>query len=355
MPVVARSSSARWAAAASASGKVAATTGVSRPSAAAARAASSNGRRPPGRCSNLGPTAGAGGDAAGEQVTGGQLQRLAGRPPEHHHPAARREEVERGLSGLAADAVEQRGDGSVAAVAEGGDHAIGPVGLAVVDGDVGPEVAHEVHLGGAAGQADGDRSGTVRGLDEQRAEPARRRGDQHHVVGGEVGHLEDAHRGAAGADHGDGSRRGHVVGQRVECGHRGQGLLGVAAAGLAEVGDDAAADPDGVDAGPGAIDAAGHLPPRGHRQVGKGEGPARLAGADRGVDEVDPGGLDGDADLALAGVEVGHLLQGEGVGPAEFVLADGVHGGLRSRWAGVSGRSARPYDLKEARGQGRPQ
>ena len=106
MPVVARSSSARWAAAASASGNVAATTGVSRPvghrgqgrlleRAQAARALQQP--RTHGR---------AGGDAAGEQVTGGQLERLAGRPPEHDHPAAWRHEVERGLSGLAAHAVQ---------------------------------------------------------------------------------------------------------------------------------------------------------------------------------------------------------------------------------------------------------
>jgi hypothetical protein len=135
----------------------------------------------------------------------------------------------------------------------------------------------------------------------------------------------------------------------VECGHGSEGLLGVAAAGRAEVGDDPPADPRGVHPRADPVDATCDLAARGHGQVGHRVGPAGLARADRRVDQVDPGGVHRDADLPLARLEVGHLLVREGLGATEVVLADRVHGGSPVR---ARERRARPalrrYDLEFA-------
>ena len=104
------------------------------------------------------------------------------------------------------------------------------------------------------------------------------------------------------------------------------GAGGVAAARLAEVGDRPAAEPGRVDALPHRVDHAGDLAARRHRQVGERERAAGRAGADRRVEQVDPGRGDGDPDLPGAGLGIGDLLEAQDVGRAELVLADGVHG-----------------------------
>jgi len=55
------------------------------------------------------------------------------------------------------------------------------------------------------------------------------------------------------------------------------------------------------------------------------EGAAGVAPSHDGVQEVDAGGLDRDADLALAGPGVGQLLEDEGLGRPGDVLTDGLH------------------------------
>ena len=84
-----------------------------------------------------------------------------------------------------------------------GPHAVGPARFAVVHGDVGAEVEHEPDLGRTAGDTDRRRTGVAGRLDEEAADPARRRRDQHDVLGGQVRDLEDAERRATGADHRD--------------------------------------------------------------------------------------------------------------------------------------------------------
>ena len=69
------------------------------------------------------------------------------------------------------------------AVAERVADALGPAGLRVVDRDVGAQRAHALGLGGAARDADGERAGVARRLQEQAPEAARGRGHEHGVVG----------------------------------------------------------------------------------------------------------------------------------------------------------------------------
>jgi hypothetical protein len=109
---------------------------------------------------------------------------------------------------------------------------------------------------------------------------------------------------------------------------RGDGGGGVAAAGLAEVGDDPAAEPAVLDPGADGVDPAGHLPPGGHGEVGQRERPAALAAADHRVEQVDAGGLHRDPDLAGAGRGIRDRLVLERRGRPEGVLADGMHASL---------------------------
>src|SRR5918994_1723620 len=53
--------------------------------------------------------------------------------------------------------------------------------------------------------------------------------------------------------------------------------------------------------------------------------PAHLAVADQGVDQVDAGGLDGYASLALAGHRIVDLFVDQLLGRAELVLLNRVH------------------------------
>jgi hypothetical protein len=76
------------------------------------------------------------------------------------------------------------------------------------------------------------------------------------------------------------------------------------------------------------VDGAGDLAAGDGGQLGRRPGAADGALAQCGVDEVDPGGGDPDADLAGAGVGVVDLLVDQVLGRAEGVQADGVHGGL---------------------------
>src|SRR5690606_5190036 len=104
------------------------------------------------------------------------------------------------------------------------------------------------------------------------------------------------------------------------------GLLGVAAGGGPQVGHDAPADPGRVDPLADGVDEARGLAAgdrgRFRRIVGD---PLPIAGAERGVGEVDARGAGVDADLAGAGLGVGDPLVPEYLGAAELVLSDGVH------------------------------
>lgn len=78
--------------------------------------------------------------------------------------------------------------------------------------------------------------------------PPHGRGDEDDGVRAEWGEAEDAEGGAAGADHGDGFGVVESFGYGVELVGLGDGEFGVAAGGVADVGDDVAAEPGGVGA-----------------------------------------------------------------------------------------------------------
>ena len=145
--------------------------------------------------------------------------------------------------------------------------ALGPAGLRVVDRDVGAERAHALGLGGAAGDADGERAGVARRLQEEGAEAARGRGHEHGVVGLEPRGVEDADRGAAGADHRHRRLGAQVAGDLVQRRGGRERELRVAAVGLPEVGDHAAPAPALVGARAEQVDGAGDLAAGRHRQL----------------------------------------------------------------------------------------
>ena len=181
----------------------------------------------------------------------------------------------------------------------------------------------------AARRAEHRRAGAQGALDEQCAEAACGAGDEHDVVLGDLGDVEDPERRAAGADHGDARGGAHPVGQHVQARRVGDDALGVAAARLAEVRDDAPADPGVVDVLAGRGDDARDLAARDRREVGQRERAHRGPAADRGVEEVDAGGGDVDEDLPRAGRRIVDLLPAQVVGRAELVQSDRVHGGDR--------------------------
>ncbi|GGZ26991.1 hypothetical protein GCM10010343_62890 [Streptomyces avidinii] len=78
--------------------------------------------------------------------------------------------------------------------------------------------------------------------------------------------------------------------------------------------------------------------------------PGLDAPAEAGVEEVDTGGGDGDADLAGGGNGDVRVLVGEVLGGAEGVEADGAHGGhddhgATSSGVEVKGRRCRPLSV----------
>src|SRR5262249_11911456 len=89
---------------------------------------------------------------------------------------------------------------------------------------------------------------------------------------------------------------------------------------------DRAAQPTEVDVRADLVDDTGHLTPRSHRQRGPWERPALDPAADRRVDDVHAGRLDGYAHLSRTGRRVEHLLVVELGRRAELVLTDRVHG-----------------------------
>ena len=105
----------------------------------------------------------------------------------------------------------------------------------------------------------------------------------------------------------------------------GDRLLGVPAAGHAEVGHDPPADPRRHDLGPDGVDDTGHLAAGGHRRLGPRERAAVVAAADRRVHQVDAHGLARNANLRSAWLQVGDLFELQDVGRTELVLADGAH------------------------------
>lgn len=124
----------------------------------------------------------------------------------------------------------------------------------------------------------------------------------------------------------------------------GDGEFGVAAGRHAEVGDDALAEQVGVGALADGLDDAGDFAAGDRRQLhGDGERAPRAL-AQRGVEEMDTGGGDGDPYLAGAGYGVVGRLVRQVLGGAEGVQADGVHG-VGSLVVGSSGPL---FNLKRA-------
>ena len=146
-----------------------------------------------------------------------------------------------------ADGVED--DGGPPPVAEEGAGGVGPVGVGVVEGEVGAVRRGPGGFGGAAGQGDHGGAGVLGVLDEQGADAARRGGDDGHGVRAEVGELRGCPRVVRPvpimATASAASRLGR---DRVQAVGVGDGELGVAAGREAEVGDDALAEPGGVGA-----------------------------------------------------------------------------------------------------------
>ena len=262
---------------------------------------------------------GARGDAAREQILRGELGRRPRGPAEQDDPAAWLQQLERRPPGLPADAVEHERHALHGGV---------PVRSQVVQpGRAERPDARDLLL--AARRAEHRRAGAQRALDEQGAETARGAGDEHDVVLGDLGDVEDPERRAAGADHGDARGGAHPVGQHVQARRVGDDALGVAAARLAEVRDDAPADPGVVDVLADRGDDARDLAARDRREVGQRERAHRGPAADRGVEEVDAGGGDVDEHLPRAGRRIVDLLPAQVVGRAELVQSDRVHGGDR--------------------------
>lgn len=237
------------------------------------------------------------------------------------------EEVDGGACGGAADGVVDDGGAAAEAVEVGADLA-GPVGEGVVDGEVGAVGVDEAGLGGSSGEVDDVGSGVLGVLDEQGADAAGRGGDEDDRLGSQRGESEDAEGGAAGADHRDGFGVVEAVGYGVELVGLGDGEFGVAAGGVADVGDDVPAEPVGVGALAERFDGAGDFAAGDGGQRGGSGVRAGHALAQGGVEQVYAGGADGDPDLAGPGDGVLDALVGEVLGGAEGVEADGVHGGL---------------------------
>nr|WP_240776944.1 hypothetical protein [Nonomuraea basaltis] len=150
------------------------------------------------------------------------------------------EQLQCGTAEAAADPVERHGDlPAVQFLA----NAFGPAGPGVVDGDRRAEPARDGGLGRPARHSGDRRAHVYRGLDEQAADPARRAEHQHHVLGRQTGDVQDAYRGAAGADGRHGRVVGHAVRDLVHRGRLAYGQLRVTAGGQSEAGDDAPAQP----------------------------------------------------------------------------------------------------------------
>ncbi len=293
LPTVVRASMARWAWAASASLNGSFTTGRRRPAASSSSARVDSSSMPPGRVATRCADARRDRDPGHQQVTDRQWHRRARREAVHDHPAARRHELERGTTGGAADAVERDGDAAARLA-----HPIRPVVVAMVDHDVDADVTQERALGRAARGGDHGRTLPVRELHQQHPHTPGRGGEEDDVVGADPRHLGDAERGPSGADHRD--RFGEVdpVGHAVQRIDRRDRERRVAARCRAEVRDDSSPEPVPVGAGAHAIDNPGDLAARRHRQRRRRQGPERGAAADRRVDQVHTGDLDGDANLA---------------------------------------------------------
>ena len=184
LPTVARASIAAWASAARSSGKRWPITGRRRPATASASALSVNARvsagagRAPRR--SVTPRS-----VAVASVTGAHSP--LGRA-EAHHPAARVEQLEGRAGDRAADAVED----DVHSADRRADP-VGPGRLAVVDRDVGAELPRELDLALTAGRRDDGGAGRPRELDQQRADAAGCRLDQHPLTAADPG-LRDEHR-----------------------------------------------------------------------------------------------------------------------------------------------------------------
>ena len=117
----------------------------------------------------------------------------------------------------------------------------------------------------------------------------------------------------------DGSRRGHRT------------------AGPAQTGS---APPRGAALAGKRVHNAGDLAAGRGRELGEGEGEPVGAGADRGVDQVDAGGPDGDADLPRPRLRVGHLLGDEHLRRTEFALPDREHGATLALQGDLRSRAA---------------
>jgi hypothetical protein len=268
------------------------------------------------------PDCGRRGDPARVQVAGCDLQRLPRRPAEHDDPSPGPEQLQRAAADVAADAVERQRD--VTPLEGLLDH-LGPLGLAVVDDDVSPHRPGPLGLVWAAGGADYDRTDVVHRLHEEAADATGGGGHQRHVLRRRLCHLQDAHRGSAGSDHGHRHVGGQVIGQLVQGTDRRQRQLRVATARHAEVGHHAAPAPRLIGARAHGVDATRHLAARNHGQVRQWEGTAGLALADHGVQQVHAYGLHGDAHLVLGRGRVGDLLVEQVLGGTELMLSNRVH------------------------------
>jgi hypothetical protein len=115
--------------------------------------------------------------------------------------------------------------------------------------------------------------------------------------------------------------------ERVHAGHR---HLGVAPTRHAEVGHHPPSEPRRIrriHPRTHCVDGAGHLPSRGHRELGKRERSAGAASPDRRVDQVDACRRHGDAHLTRGRLRVGDLVVAEDLWRPEVVLPDGVPSG----------------------------
>ena len=163
-------------------------------------------------------------------------------------------------------------------------------------------------------------------LRQQGAHTAGRAEHEHGVAGFDLRVPQYPHDSAAGADQGDGLRRGHVPGDGLEGRGVGDGQFGVAAGCRAEMDGDAPAEPAGVGPLAQQLDSAGDFAARDGGQVWQRQRADPVAAAERGVDQVHARCLHGDPDLAGSGYRIGDFLVRQVLGGAEGVQTDGVHG-----------------------------
>ena len=276
----------------------------------------------------------------GGHVLGADPGGLPGGPADHDEPPGNPEQFHAAPADGAADPVQHQAGHPVT---EGGGHLLRPVRFAVVDRDVRAQPLDQRDLRRPTGQTDHVGPGTARGLHEQTAETTGGRRDQHHVTAAHLGKVEHGQRGPTGTDHGDSGGRLDPLRHRVHRPDGGHRELRVATAGPAEVGHHGTADPTGVDPAADRVDRAGHLPPRGHRQSGRGHRAAGPTGAQHGVQQVHTGRPHRDPQLTGRRLGIGHPLVAQCLRGTESVLSDREHAAtvrpqllFRSRPARVS-------------------